>query len=101
MTAQKEGLTLNAEQAEALRAWYDWLRDVSKTHKLTTRAVRLSDAIAPLMKPWWAQRYELGWMLYGPGVKYFLQPQDFSMPYEADAIRRLVDALNESEVRHA
>ena len=96
MTAQKEGLTLNAEQAEALRAWYDGLRDVSKTHNLTTRAVRLSDAIAPLMKPWKLRSGSSRNILDGPnGLLIECTHKDNAKGEAYEAAAELCDILND------
>lgn len=91
------GLYLNAEQADALRGWYEQVYHQSEP-KCRSNDVRLAAAIAPLMRTWRYERFELGWKLHGPPGQYFVQPDRLAVgDYSETAMAILCDALNRGE----
>lgn len=97
-------LTLNDEQEKALREWY--YRNTTDGCEWSDGAVGragrgLQNAIAPLMKPWTIQAWELGWLLKGPDGSILVQARDGyrNIAAKDNIVRRICDLLNESEGR--
>ena len=84
-------ITLNDEQEKALREWYEYsLRP--KYPETQTKDLKLSRAIAPLMKPWSVEAKEDGvFVICGPRAK--------TLCFDEDTAHRICDLLNESEAK--
>ena len=92
-------LTLNDEQEKALRAWWNYASPHQWVEESEPYA--LVRAIAPLMKPWRIERFELGWNVLGHGTGYNVRVANAAdhRDHGRAMVQRLADLLNESEAK--
>lgn len=90
---QKEGLVLNAEQAKALRLWWE----AYDGHSLVgDKSIGLHSAITPLMKPWKLRSGSSRNILDGPnGLLIECYHKDNAKGEAYEGAAELCDILND------